>query len=205
MPPAFAEALARTAYVWGWPMVNMLNRRTGITQAPAAGAARRRPAGGAAAGRSRCCTTTSMPGQRVGRLSEPGRGLRPRLLRSRQPAGGDRAGAGLRRPLLGLRALRSSPPHVRCRGWGSPFGWHRGRPLSGGPKGCIGKVSAAMARAVEDDWSGPLEGVVGRRSLAYRFLIAYWRRSGTSASRALLRCVEPSFPLRWSFRRRSLW
>ena len=36
MPPAYAEALARYAYVWGWPMVNMYNRRTAITQAPKA-------------------------------------------------------------------------------------------------------------------------------------------------------------------------
>lgn len=32
--PEYAEKLAEFAYVWGWPMVNMLNRRTAITQAP---------------------------------------------------------------------------------------------------------------------------------------------------------------------------
>lgn len=31
---AYVRALARSAYVWGWPMVNMLNRRTSIIQAP---------------------------------------------------------------------------------------------------------------------------------------------------------------------------
>ncbi|HMQ92852.1 MAG TPA: DUF1254 domain-containing protein [Amaricoccus sp.] len=31
---AYVRAVARTAYLWGWPMVNMLNRRTSITQAP---------------------------------------------------------------------------------------------------------------------------------------------------------------------------
>jgi hypothetical protein len=34
MTPAYAKSVAKTAYVWGWPMVNMINRRTGITQAP---------------------------------------------------------------------------------------------------------------------------------------------------------------------------
>ncbi|MFO1209646.1 MAG: DUF1254 domain-containing protein [Amaricoccus sp.] len=31
---AYVRALARQAYVWGWPMVNMLNRRASVTQAP---------------------------------------------------------------------------------------------------------------------------------------------------------------------------
>lgn len=30
----YVRAIARTAYVWGWPMVNMLNRRARISQAP---------------------------------------------------------------------------------------------------------------------------------------------------------------------------
>lgn len=37
VPVAYAKALARTAYAWGWPLVNMLNRRTRITQAPQPG------------------------------------------------------------------------------------------------------------------------------------------------------------------------
>ena len=37
MHPDYAKSLARTAYVWGWPMVNQLNRRAAITQAPEPG------------------------------------------------------------------------------------------------------------------------------------------------------------------------
>jgi hypothetical protein len=37
MSPAYAKMVARQAYVWGWPMVNMLNRRAKITQAPRPG------------------------------------------------------------------------------------------------------------------------------------------------------------------------
>ncbi|MHC2144074.1 DUF1254 domain-containing protein [Pseudomonas sp. 210_17 TE3656] len=32
--PAYAKAIARMAYLWGWPMVNMLNRNDTITKAP---------------------------------------------------------------------------------------------------------------------------------------------------------------------------
>ena len=34
MTPGYARAVGQMAYVWGWPMVNMFNRRAGITQAP---------------------------------------------------------------------------------------------------------------------------------------------------------------------------
>jgi len=34
MHPAYAKVIGRFAYVWGWPMVNMLNRSSAITQAP---------------------------------------------------------------------------------------------------------------------------------------------------------------------------
>jgi hypothetical protein len=37
MFPAYAKAVATAAYVWGWPMVNMINRRAAITQAPQPG------------------------------------------------------------------------------------------------------------------------------------------------------------------------
>jgi hypothetical protein len=37
MHPGYAAAVARSAYVWGWPMVNMFNRRATITQAPRPG------------------------------------------------------------------------------------------------------------------------------------------------------------------------
>lgn len=34
MTPGYAATIARTAYLWGWPLVNMLNRNAAITQAP---------------------------------------------------------------------------------------------------------------------------------------------------------------------------
>ncbi|KAF2508654.1 DUF1254 domain-containing protein [Flavobacterium zhairuonense] len=34
MSPEYAQKLGEFAYVWAWPLVNMLNRRTAITQAP---------------------------------------------------------------------------------------------------------------------------------------------------------------------------
>ena len=34
MHPAYAKVIAQMAYLWGWPMVNMHNRRATITQAP---------------------------------------------------------------------------------------------------------------------------------------------------------------------------
>lgn len=34
MHAGYADVIARMAYVWGWPMVNMLNRSARITQAP---------------------------------------------------------------------------------------------------------------------------------------------------------------------------
>jgi hypothetical protein len=37
MQPDYARIIAQTAYVWGWPMVNMLNRNARITQAPRPG------------------------------------------------------------------------------------------------------------------------------------------------------------------------
>ena len=37
MPPAFAMAMARVAYIWGWPIVNQFNRRKAVIQAPAPG------------------------------------------------------------------------------------------------------------------------------------------------------------------------
>jgi hypothetical protein len=101
--PEYVKAIARTAYLWGWPMVNMLNRRTAITQAPGPG-------------RLNGVLPVAPQGQ-VGMLSDyidPGQifvtcpnqdvvyGLG--FFRSRCPAG-DRAGPGLRRPVLGVCAL----------------------------------------------------------------------------------------------------
>lgn len=37
MPPGYARTVAQMAYVWGWTMVNMLNRKARITQAPRPG------------------------------------------------------------------------------------------------------------------------------------------------------------------------
>jgi hypothetical protein len=37
MYPEYAKAIGRAAYIWGWPMVNMINRRAAITKAPVAG------------------------------------------------------------------------------------------------------------------------------------------------------------------------
>ena len=37
MHPGYARTIAQMAYVWGWPMVNMLNRKARITQAPRPG------------------------------------------------------------------------------------------------------------------------------------------------------------------------
>lgn len=34
MHPGYARATAQMAYLWGWPMVKMINRRNRITQAP---------------------------------------------------------------------------------------------------------------------------------------------------------------------------
>lgn len=34
MPIAYAQSIAKQAYLWGWPMVNQANRRASITQAP---------------------------------------------------------------------------------------------------------------------------------------------------------------------------
>jgi hypothetical protein len=34
MQPEYAKTIARAAYVWGWPMVNMANRYAGVTKAP---------------------------------------------------------------------------------------------------------------------------------------------------------------------------
>ncbi|TDW59974.1 hypothetical protein EDF57_111103 [Novosphingobium sp. PhB55] len=37
MFPAYAKAVGTAAYIWGWPMVNMINRRAAITKAPQPG------------------------------------------------------------------------------------------------------------------------------------------------------------------------
>jgi hypothetical protein len=37
MHPDYARTIAQMAYVWGWPIVNMINRRAALTQAPQPG------------------------------------------------------------------------------------------------------------------------------------------------------------------------
>lgn len=37
MHPEYAKAIGRMAYIWGWPMVNQMNRKAAITQAPEPG------------------------------------------------------------------------------------------------------------------------------------------------------------------------
>src|SRR5215470_9908743 len=37
MHPGYARTIAQMAYVWGWPLVNMINRNAAITQAPQPG------------------------------------------------------------------------------------------------------------------------------------------------------------------------
>ena len=37
MHPDYAKAVGRMAYIWGWPLVNQINRRAAITQAPEPG------------------------------------------------------------------------------------------------------------------------------------------------------------------------
>jgi len=34
MPPGYIKAVAQFAYIWGWPLINMVNRRAAITKAP---------------------------------------------------------------------------------------------------------------------------------------------------------------------------
>jgi hypothetical protein len=37
MTPAYVKAVGQFAYIWGWPMVSMINRRTGLTSVPEPG------------------------------------------------------------------------------------------------------------------------------------------------------------------------
>ena len=37
MHPDYAKAVGRMAYIWGWPLVNQINRRAAITQTPEPG------------------------------------------------------------------------------------------------------------------------------------------------------------------------
>ena len=89
------------AYIWGWPLVNMVDRRAAITQPPC-------PAWSAASCRSRradgspCSSDHIAPQETPSSPAERGRRLRPWLLFSRRRAGGH-SGHRFRRSLLGLR------------------------------------------------------------------------------------------------------
>ena len=111
MTADYVQMVGRMAYVWGYPMVNAHNRRAAFAEAPEPGLL-----GGIRADRAcrlqRDAHQLRRPARTVHRLPQPGRGLRRRLHRARQGADGV-PGAGLRRPLLGLCALR--PAHRRDR------------------------------------------------------------------------------------------
>ena len=82
MQPGYARTIAQTAYVWGWPMVNMLSRKARITQAPRPGLL-----GGILPGRAaRPAWDAARLHRAVGNLRhlpEPGRRLWPRVLLAR--------------------------------------------------------------------------------------------------------------------------
>ena len=77
MTPAYAKTVARWAYVWGWPIVNMMNRRAAITKAPEPG--RLNGVLPAAPGPDRHAERLHRPRPDL-RGVQPGRSLRARLL-----------------------------------------------------------------------------------------------------------------------------
>ena len=102
MHPAYAGVIARLAYVWGWPLVNMHNRREVFRKVPSV-----TYVGGAPMAPPNHLGMYSDyvdALQRVVAHPNQGRGLRiwNRLAR-RVPR--RRAGPGFRQPLLGLCAL----------------------------------------------------------------------------------------------------
>ena len=89
-----------------------MNRRAAITQAPEPGRLNGvLPV--APRGQIGMLSDYIDPGPDLRHLPESGRRLRPRLLLARRGAGGH-PGAGFRRPLLGLRALRRAHRPVRA-------------------------------------------------------------------------------------------
>ena len=91
MHPEYAKAIGRVAYVWGWPMVNMLNRSAAITQAPEPGRLNGvLPV--APRGQVGMLRRLHRPRSDLRDLSEPGCGVRSWLLLARRGASG-RAGA----------------------------------------------------------------------------------------------------------------
>ena len=108
---AYARTVARDAYFWAWPMVNMYNRRLAFSR-------RRNPRTYAGilplAPLNRIVDADRLRGaeRARGRLPESGRRLWRRLARPRRSPGRD-PGARLRRPLLGLSGRR--PAHGQLR------------------------------------------------------------------------------------------
>jgi hypothetical protein len=113
MHPEYAKIMGRMAYVWGWPVVNQMNRGAPITQAPEPG----RLNGVlpiAPRGQIGMLNDYIDPRTKLRHLSESGRRLRPGLLLPRRGAG-DHPGAGFRRPLLGLCPRQPSRrPSTTC-------------------------------------------------------------------------------------------
>ena len=118
MQPEYARTLAQTAYLWGWPMVNMMNRRAMFAQAPHPG----RLNGVVPVAppvRSRMLYRLRRSCGNLCHLSRTRTLSMVSASSSRQGARRDRAGAGLRRPLLGLCALRCA--HRPDRQLGKPY------------------------------------------------------------------------------------
>ena len=83
MHPEYAKTVGRMAYVWGWPMVNQMNRRAAITQAPEPGRLNGvLPV--APRGQTGMLNDYIDPGRKLRHLPESGRRLRARVLLSRR-------------------------------------------------------------------------------------------------------------------------
>jgi hypothetical protein len=78
MTPEYLAAIGRFAYIWGWPLVNNLNRSLGMTSVPAPGRL-----GGIApvspAGHVSMLTDYIDAGERPRHLPQPGHRLRSRF------------------------------------------------------------------------------------------------------------------------------
>jgi hypothetical protein len=114
MTEQYARMVARDAYFWAWPMINVYNRRLAFKDVPEPGLM-----GGivpvAPLNRLSMLTNYIEPQERIG-LPEPGRSLRRGGHRPRAKSGRD-PGAELRQALLGLPDRRSAHRLLR-RAWG---------------------------------------------------------------------------------------
>ena len=105
----YARHVARDAFFWAWPLVNIYNRRLACRRSKELIC---RARAGRAAQPHRHAHRLCRSGGAHRRLPEPGRGLWRRLAGARSFAGRD-PGAGLRRPLLGLSGRRSAHRQLR--------------------------------------------------------------------------------------------